>query len=187
MIVSADQMSLGSFLSGVLGGLIPLVIWEGSLKPRRERRALATILSEEISRNTRRAVRLRDEPPADSHSLRRDPYFSSMIFDAVVGRVGEFPAYDVGRIVELYRWFKDLNAITERITAAREAFSPNDSEGEVITRWRKGEGVEHVLEQMPQLIEMGYEVLDSLAKSGAPGWTRRRVRSATKPGTDTVT
>jgi len=161
------QLDFSSLVVGIVVGTVPLLVWEGFIKPRRERRALATVIADEIAHNVRLVVRFQ-QTSVDATGIRKHPIFSCIVFDALVGRMGELPAYDVGAVIGIYRRFKLANQMTSH--GGNPIFA-----SAIETATLDGQGIAHDRSTSPELlISIGYDVLDALGKSGAPGWTRRR-------------
>lgn len=124
-----------SIVAGFLGGLGVPLVWEGILKPRRERSGLAAALAEEVARNINRLAALQHALARAPTRLPFRPRLSSVVFAAIVPRLGEIRHYDIGSIVELYGQFDEVAAEAMRFEpSARRLHDPASHEpGELPT------------------------------------------------------
>ena len=169
---------LTAIIAGLVGGLGARFIWEGVLKPNRDRRNLAAALAEEISLNVNRLAAFDFRARAKPSALRRPPRMSSGVFSAAVGRLGELRHYDIGRVVELYGVFAAIDEAAVRDTD-RPGRKTDDESAELIKEFlhRQTEFVD----QLGDVIALCYTTLDGLGENGAPEWTRRRWRPNETP------
>jgi hypothetical protein len=104
--LSATAITL---LTALFGGAGATLLWEVLLRPKRDRRNVAEVLSAELSHNMQMlaatAVNARPDtvPP--------DLALSTMVFDAVTEKIGELPSETIGEVVFIYRYFQQLNAL----------------------------------------------------------------------------
>lgn len=99
--------SVQALLVGLFGGAGATFVWELVLKPLRERRAVAEVLSAEVSMNLQLLAAAKTL--ASSTRLPADFTVSTAVFDSVVTRIGELPPRLVGEVVFLYSYFSELN------------------------------------------------------------------------------
>ncbi len=94
---------------GLFGGAGATVIWEIFLKPLRESRSVAEVLSAEVSINLQLLGAAQVKASAD----KVPPEFelSTMVFDAVATQIGLLRPQVVNETIVLYRYFKQLNAL----------------------------------------------------------------------------
>lgn len=105
------SLDVVSLLTGLFGGAGATLLWETVLKPRRERRSVAQVLSAEVSLNLQLLAAAL--VGADAKKLPPDFRLSTMVFDAVAERIGELRPDDVGEVVFLYNHFTNLNRLVE--------------------------------------------------------------------------
>jgi hypothetical protein len=98
------------WLQGLFGGAGALLLWEGVLKPKRERRALAHALAEELSHNLQYAVGQRLYLEHNPKSIPMDFELSEIVFSAVRAKFGELRPH-VGAIMLVYRQIQALNKL----------------------------------------------------------------------------
>ena len=98
-----------AILLGLFGGAGATLLWELVLKPMRERRNVAEVLSAEVSLNLEllAAAELHARPD----NVPSDFELSTMVFDAMAERIGELPSQTVREVIFLYRYFKQLNEL----------------------------------------------------------------------------
>jgi hypothetical protein len=94
-------------LLGLFGGAGVTLVWELILRPMRERRSIAEVLSAEVSLNMQMLSAA--EVHASATKVPPDFEASTMVFDAVAARIGELPSQAVAEVIFLYRYFKQLN------------------------------------------------------------------------------
>lgn len=102
-------MSFEAIFSGLFGGAGVLLLWEVVLKPMRQGRALAEVISAEVSIN----LELLTAAQSLSKKLTGVPAdlrVSTTVFESVTAQIGDLPPNLVGEVVFLYRYFIDLNA-----------------------------------------------------------------------------
>ena len=94
---------------GLFGGAGATFLWELILKPMREGRSLAEVLSAEVSLNIQLlgAAKLHASPT----KVPPDFELSTMVFDAVAAQIGGLQSQTVGEVIFLYRYFKQLNEL----------------------------------------------------------------------------
>jgi hypothetical protein len=98
-------------LQGLFGGAGATLLWEGVLKPARERRSLAQVLAEEISLNLQIAAAMRIYLTRDARHVPRDFGFVTGTFTAVANRVGELPTRLVGPVILFYAGLAQANVL----------------------------------------------------------------------------
>jgi hypothetical protein len=95
----------------LFGGGGVLVLWEGLIKPRRERKSLEAGLAAEIHHA---AQYMKSHLELADHQRRRVPpdfHVSTTIYRSVAARLGDLSGEQLGRVVPLYRQFEELNRI----------------------------------------------------------------------------
>jgi len=100
---------LTAILLGLFGGAGATLLWELVLKPMRERRNVAEVLSAEVSLNLELLAAA--ELHASPDNVPSDFELSTMVFDAMAERIGELPSQTVREVIFLYRYFKQLNEL----------------------------------------------------------------------------
>lgn len=105
----AESISITSVVSGLFGGIGATLLWEAFLRPVRERRNVAEVLSAEVSLNLQllAGTHIHTRP----NKVPTDFELSTSIFDSVVSRIGELPPDVVGDVILLYKYFRRLNSI----------------------------------------------------------------------------
>lgn len=96
-----------SIFAGLFGGIGAVLVWELFVRPLVQGRAIAEVLSAEVSFNLEylTAAGL----VAKSNSIPMDFSLSTTVFDSVIDHVGDLPPNLVGEVVFLYRYFTELN------------------------------------------------------------------------------
>jgi hypothetical protein len=107
--------ALSPWLQGLFGGAGVTLLWEGIVKPSRERRSLAHVLAEEIGHNLQYAAGQRLYHEKEPKIIPGDFTLSELVFSAIADRLGELPEL-TGEIVLCYRKAQALNAIPEAYT-----------------------------------------------------------------------
>jgi hypothetical protein len=102
-------MGLEALVSGLFGGAGVLLLWEIVLRPMRQGRALAEVLSAEVSINLELLVALQAVGQRRS-AIPPDLRFSTTVYDNLMGQLGDLPPDLVRDVVFLYRYFSELNA-----------------------------------------------------------------------------
>lgn len=98
-----------AILLGLFGGAGATLLWELVLKPMRQRRNVAEVLSAEVSLNLELLAAA--EVNARPDNVPSDFELSTMVFDAMAERIGELPSQTVREVIFLYRYFKQLNEL----------------------------------------------------------------------------
>jgi hypothetical protein len=100
---------LRELLLGLFGGAGATFVWELLLKPLREGRSVAEVLSAEVSINIQllAAAKLH----ASVTKIPPDFELSTMVFDAVASGIGGLSSQTVSEVIFLYRYFKQLNEL----------------------------------------------------------------------------
>lgn len=98
-----------AILLGLFGGAGATLLWELVLKPMRERRNVAEVLSAEVSLDLQ--LLAATELYARSDNVPSDFELSTMVFDAMAERIGELPSQTVSEVIFLYQYFKHLNKL----------------------------------------------------------------------------
>jgi hypothetical protein len=104
-----EPINVTSLFAGLFGGIGATFLWEAFLRPVRERRNVAEVLSAEISLNLQLLAGAHVH--AKSDKVPTDFELSTSVFDSVVARVGELPPDIIGDVILLYRFFRRLNSI----------------------------------------------------------------------------
>lgn len=104
-----DTIGITSLLAGLFGGIGATFVWEAFLRPVRERRNVAEVLSAEVSLNLQMLAGAHVHARPDK--VPPDFELSTAVFDSVVARIGELPPDRVGEVILLYKFFRRLNAI----------------------------------------------------------------------------
>ncbi len=96
-----------SFLAGVFGGSGAVLLWELALRPWVQGRAVAEVLSAEVSQNLEylTAASMLAKPT----KIPGDFSVGTAVFASLTDRIGDLPPDLVGEVVFLYRYFEVLN------------------------------------------------------------------------------
>jgi hypothetical protein len=131
---------MGAFLSvvsGLFGGVGAVLIWEIWLKPRRERRILASLILAEVIQNTRYIrgyLKIRETQP---NHIPEEFHIPTLAFDAVIARLGELPPKALGHILQIYRNVGDANRVAlvyHTLLREYREMTPDDARREGIRR-----------------------------------------------------
>lgn len=98
------------WLQGLFGGAGVTLLWEGVVKPRRERHSLAHVLAEEVAFNLQLAVGqlvMFEHNPAGIPS---DLKFLNKVYESLTPRIGELDTELIGDVVLFYATLDSLNA-----------------------------------------------------------------------------
>jgi hypothetical protein len=96
-----------SFLAGVFGGSGAVLLWELALRPWVQGRAVAEVLSAEVSQNLEYLTAA--SMLAMPKSIPGDFSLGTAVFASLTDRIGDLPPDLVGEVVFLYRYFEELN------------------------------------------------------------------------------
>lgn len=166
-----------SIFAGLFGGIGAVLVWELFVRPLVQGRAIAEVLSAEVSFNLEylTAAGL----VAKSNSIPMDFSLSTTVFDSVIDHVGDLPPNLVGEVVFLYRYFTELNkqptGYAEALReyrgqqAAGRAGSPHQQAAE-----RELAGIIAVFNQTIQKATARIQLVQPLLlKAAAPWWSVR--------------
>lgn len=165
-------------LLGIAGGVMTVLVWEVFLRPVREGRTLAEVLSAEVSFNLQylAAATLK----ADRKSIGGDFATSTLVFESAVGQVGLLPVQLVHEVVFLYKYFAELNGYPRAYADALrdyrsyEAGSENRAAAE-----RELQQLIAVFQQTLTKATKRIELVQPLlVKAARPWWSIRAWRSA---------
>jgi hypothetical protein len=173
---------LSPWFSGFFGGAGAILLWEGFLKPSRERRSLAHVLAEETAQNLNLAamqlnlIRTGRSPEA----VRPWAPLSSIVFQAAVPRLGELP-YHVSKVIAVYRLLEIVNRYPPMIIAEWDDIrpelkgqQPTIEQSQRISRLRESLATfENWLDQFKRSSE---KLLGELRKASVP-WYRVDLRT----------
>lgn len=169
-----------SVFGGLFGGVGAILAWELFVRPLVQGRAIAEVLSAEVSFNLEylTAAGL----VARSNSIPMDFALSTSVFDSVIDRVGDLPPNLVGEVVFLYRYFTDLNkqpaafAETLREYRTHQAGSAHQQAAE-----RELRGLIAVFNQNIQKATARIQLVQPLLLMTASPWWSIRGRRRRKP------
>jgi len=162
-----------SIFAGLFGGIGAVLVWELFVRPIVQGRAIAEVLSAEVSFNLEylTAAGLVAKP----NSIPMDFSLSTSVFDSVIDHVGDLPPNLVGEVVFLYRYFTELNkqptgyAEALREYRNQQAGSPHQQAAE-----RELAGMIAVFNQTIQKATARIQLVQPLLlKSAAPWWSVR--------------
>ena len=94
-------------LTALFGGAGATLVWELVLKPMRERRAIAEVLSAEISINLQLLAAASSF--ANPKRIPSDFALSTTVFESITDKIGELPPQLVLEVVFLYGYFRELS------------------------------------------------------------------------------
>lgn len=148
-----------------------IIVWEAILKPDREKRSLARVLSQEMSLVMQNAavahLRSMDNPKGIS------PNFSlpTIAFDAVCTQIGYLPSGLVFRIIQFYFLAKSVNTLPGRFESTYREFQAaritgggqehKDELDDILALYKQG--LEH-------LVKMANDILPDLHRASVPLW-----------------
>jgi len=114
--------NLSPWVQGLFGGAGVTLLWEGLLKPTRDRRSLARVLASEISINIQYAAGQRLYLNHNPSGIPSDFAMSDAVFEATAARIGDLPPNVIGEVVLLYGGLRDLNRIPASFALALREF-----------------------------------------------------------------
>lgn len=123
----AETFTVSSLLAGLFGGIGATFVWEAFLRPVRERRNIAEVLSAEISLNLQLLAGAHIHARPDK--VPTDFELSTSIFDSVVARVGELPPDIVGEVILCVQVFSPAQCYPKDVRAVRRRYAGH-------SRWR---------------------------------------------------
>ena len=101
-----------SFLAGAFGGSGAVLLWELALRPWVHGRAVAEVLSAEVSQNLKYLTAA--SMLAKANKIPSDFSVGTAVFASLTDRIGDLPPDLVGEVVFLYRYFEELNRMPSR-------------------------------------------------------------------------
>ncbi len=102
-----SALALLSIIGGLFGGTGAVLVWELMLRPLVHGRAIAEVLSAEVSLNLEYLTAA--SLVARGNTIPMDFALSTSVFESVTDRIGDLPPNLVGEVVFLYRYFTELN------------------------------------------------------------------------------
>lgn len=93
-------------LTALFGGAGATLVWELVLKPMRERRAIAEVLSAEVSINLQLLAAAKSF--ANPKKIPSDFTLSTTVFESITEKIGGLPPQLVPEVVFLYGYFREL-------------------------------------------------------------------------------
>lgn len=105
------QQILGGAILGLFGGVGATVLWEGIVKPYRERRNLARSLATEILTNRIRLQKTFSIRASTPKTLPFNLQLSTLVFESVAEKIAELPEEILPELIQLYNHFISVNAI----------------------------------------------------------------------------
>jgi len=118
------ESTLITVITALFGGAGATLVWELLLKPMRDRRSLAEVLSAEVSINMQLlgAAKVMATP----RKVPPDFRLSTHVYNSVLPRLGEPPSALVGEVVFLYRYFEEMNEHPKLYTQLLDTFRATD-------------------------------------------------------------
>lgn len=173
-------MGIASIIAGLFGGIGAVLAWELFVRPMVQGRAIAEVLSAEVSFNLEylSAASL----VARANSIPMDFAVSTIVFESVTDRIGDLPPNLVGEVVFLYRYFTELNKLpagygeTLREFRGYEPGSPNHQAAQ-----RELAALIAVFNQNVQKAIARIELVQPLLLAAASPWWSIRGRRRRKP------
>ena len=164
-----------SLISGLFGGAGATLLWEIVLKPKRERRNVAEVLSAEISHNIQMLGAAMNVARTDR--IPPDVQFSTMVFDAVVEKIGELPPKVIGEVVLLYRYFQQLNSFPRIYSEALDRYreTPADAPHKPQLQKELQSVIDVYNSYLPKAAGRVNIVQPQLLKVAFPWWSPRRL------------
>jgi hypothetical protein len=108
------------WIQGLFGGAGATLLWEGFLKPRRERRSLTHVLAEEVALNLELGANHIEWFNHNPKGVPQDFRFLTTVYESVAERLGALPTRLVGEIVLLYAGMDAVNRIPSHFAHALE-------------------------------------------------------------------
>ena len=171
-----------TLLTALFGGAGATLLWEGILRPKRDRRNVAEVLSAELSHNLQMLAAAAVNARPDS--VPPDFALSTMVFDAVADKIGELPSGTIGEVVFVYRYFQQLNALPlaygSSVDRLRE--TPEDAKHYQQLRREVQSIIDVYNSYVDKCIDRVNIVQPMLLKAAFPvwslrGWTRKKSRT----------
>lgn len=169
-----------SIIAGLFGGTGAVLIWELAIRPVVHGRAVAEVLSAEVSFNLEYLAAFREI--AKPNSIPMDFSLSTSVRNSVAERIGDLPPNLVGEVVFLYRYFTELNQLpikygeTLREFKNYEPGSPNHHAAQ-----RELAALVAVFNQYVQKAIARIELVQPLLLAAASPWWSIRGRRRRRP------
>lgn len=165
---------MNQWMISIFSGAGVILLWELFLKPRVERRGIASALAAEVSRNAHYLHTQFECLESDQSSVPTGFRVSTTVFAVVAPQIGLLPPRVVADLVDLYYRFDELN----RMVGAFRAIERRRS-GDAEDRRRS---IPPDIEELPRVfreylrrtIPRAEDMVNMLGHCGAPGWTQRR-------------
>jgi hypothetical protein len=162
-------------LQGLFGGAGATLLWEGVLKPARERHNLARVLAEEISINLQIAATMRVYRTQEARHVPSDFGFVTGTFTAVANRVGELPTRLVSPVILFYASLAQANQLPPMYAEIMRRWQ--DAQNKV-TKGQVLPGIEAERDRclilfdgaIEKAIERANELLPYLHRAAVPWW-----------------
>jgi hypothetical protein len=173
-------VAIASMIAGLFGGTGAVLVWEVVIRPVVQGRAVAEVLSAEVSFNLEYLAAAR--VVARPNSVPMDFSLSTSVCDSVADRIGDLPPNLVGEVVFLYRYFTELNKLplgygeTLREFRSYEPGSPNHQAAQ-----RELGALIAVFNQNVQKAIARIELVQPLLLAAASPWWSIRGRRRRKP------
>lgn len=174
---------LAPWVQGAFGGVGATLLWEAVLRPQREKRALATVLTEEINHNLQFAGIARSHIRTKPTTLPGDFSLSTLVFDSVADRIGMLPSL-TAEIVLHYRRAHSMNDLragwepclrdyrAAKVSAPVQAAALKSELDSMLVAYRQG---------LDSLIKEASVLLPKIRRASIAWWQfRRRARKLTR-------
>lgn len=113
---------MAPILQGLFGGVGATLVWEGILKPRRERRSLARALGTEVGLNMQMIAGGLSLLTHKPNHIPLDFSLSAQVFASVSSRIGELEPVLLADLVVFYREVDALNQLPKAHAAALDDY-----------------------------------------------------------------
>jgi len=129
---------LGGSILGLFGGVGATVVWEGLVRPARNRKHLARLLVAEIRMNLRQVEWMIESRKANPEFLPLNLSLGTSIFDSFSAQVGDLPEELLLELIELYTRFRNLTQVGATLPTLLEEYelSPEASDRKTILESR---------------------------------------------------
>jgi len=158
-------------LQGLFGGAGATWLWEGLLKPRRDRRNLARALGAEVGLNMQLVAGASSLLVHKPNQIPLDYSLSAQVFLAVTARIGELEPVLMADVVVFYREIDALNQLPKAFTDALDEYRRIDRADHagreraqrfldsILTTYRMG---------LERTVQRGNQVLPRLRRTSRP-------------------
>jgi hypothetical protein len=168
MLQGANETSLVQLLAGSLlglfGGVGATAIWEGLVRPHRDRRNIARSLATEICLNRDRIEQVKVSRRETPRDVPLNVRLSTAAYESLAEKISELPEEILPALMTVYHRFTSINALTTRMADDLQKFQEAPSETEEIFARRLDEAFHWLDEGLEVISPTIADVLPQLVR-----------------------